>query len=236
MKYSLLKLGFFFGLFIAIMSTAWAGANQRESEKGLQQKQDSLPSYVILDNPHDKRSAILRKQAQRLTFPLSKEDQDVVEVLTQKFDQEENCAGLAAPQIGYAKPIIIFAVDDEPEIKKWRPDLVQTMPKTVWINPSYTPIGNEKHTDFEACFSVEDKAGPVARFKTIRYQAFTPQGEPVTGIAKGFLARLIQHEIDHVNGKCFVDYVAPGELLSPEEYREKRRRAMESTSKSLENQ
>ena len=81
-------------------------------------------------------------------------------------------------------------------------------------------------TGYEACFSVKDLAGPVARYKTIRYSAYTPEGTHVEGIARGFLARLIQHEIDHLRGHCFIDYVASGELLPIEEYRKKRQKAM----------
>jgi len=188
----------------------------------------NLPSYVILNDPQDNRVNVLRQPAQSLTFPLSKEDREIVQILTDKFEQEDNCAGLAAPQIGFAKQIIIFEVPDDPKLKKWRPDLVQTMPKTVWINPTYEPLGDEKHSDYEGCFSVKDMAGPVARFKTIHYSAYTLEGEHVEGRAEGFLARLLQHEIDHLRGRCFIDYVPDGELLSIEEYRKRRQKAMES--------
>lgn len=186
-----------------------------------------LPPYFVLNNPKGENVAVLRNPAQRLTFPLSKEDQEVVRILVAKFDQEENCAGLAAPQIGFGKQVIVFAVPDDLKFKKWRPDLVQTMGKTVWINPSYEPMGTEKHTDYEGCFSVEGIAGPVPRFKTIQYKAHTPEGTYVEGTAEGYLARLLQHEIDHLNGRCFIDYVPTDELLTLDEYRKKRQQAME---------
>jgi peptide deformylase len=187
-----------------------------------------LPAYVVLNDPKETNSDVLRKPAEPLTFPLSQEDKESVRILSNKFDREENCAGLAAPQIGVSKQIIIFAVPDDPSLKKWRPDLVQTMPKTVWINPNYEPVGKEKNTDYEACFSVNDLAGPVARFKTIRYSAYTPEGIRVEGTAEGFLARLIQHEIDHLKGHCFIDYVPENELLPLEEYRQRRKKKMGS--------
>jgi peptide deformylase len=187
----------------------------------------NLPSYIVLNDPHDDRVDVLIKPAEPLAFPLSEEDREIVQILTDKFDQEDNCAGLAAPQIGFSKQVIIFEVSDDPQLKKWRPDLVQTMAKAVWINPTYEPIGDEKHSDYEGCFSVKDVAGPVARFKTIQYTAYTPEGEHVEGTAEGFLARLLQHEIDHLRGRCFIDYVAEGELLPIEEYRKRRQKAME---------
>jgi peptide deformylase len=191
-----------------------------------------LPDYVIINDPQNPNTKVLREKAETLTFPLSDEDWESVRILEAKYDQETNCAGLAAPQIGIGKAIIVFEVPDDPQIKKWRPDLVQTMPKTIWINPSYEPIGENKNTDYEGCFSVNEVAGPVGRYKKIRYNAFTPNGIPVEGIAEGFLARLIQHEIDHVNGRCFIDLVPEGELLPIEEYRRRRREAMEGEGRS----
>lgn len=189
---------------------------------------DTLPPYVVLNDPRETKGEILRTPAHPFIFPLSEADHEIIQILSDKFDQEENCAGLAAPQIGFGKQVIVFAVADDPSLKKWRPDLIDTMPKTIWLNPSYVPIGEEKHTDYEGCFSIKDMAGPVARFKTIRYTAYTPEGAPVEGIVRGFLARLIQHEVDHLRGKCFIDYVPEGELLPIEEYRKKRHKAMQS--------
>jgi peptide deformylase len=188
-----------------------------------------LPVYVVVNNPQEENVAVLRTPAEPLTFPLSTEDQEVIRILVAKFDQEENCAGLAAPQIGFGKQIIVFSIDDEPELKKYRPDLVQTMKKTIWINPSYEPIGTEKHMDYEGCFSVADLAGPVPRFKTVLYKAYTPEGTLVTGTAEGFLARAIQHEVDHLNGTCFIDYVPQEELMTIDECQKKRRQEMEKT-------
>lgn len=196
----------------------------------------NLPSYVVINDSKENRHEVLRKPAEPLSFPLSEEDKEVIQILTQKFDQEQNCAGLAAPQIGFSKQVIIFELLEDPKLRKWRPDMMDLMPKTVWINPSYEPVGNEKHSDYEGCFSVMDVTGPVDRFKTVRYTAYTPDGTYVEGVARGFLARIIQHEIDHLQGRCFIDYVPPRELLPIEEYREKRRKTMESiqSSKSKE--
>ena len=125
----------------------------------------TLPAYVVLNSSKEEDAAVLRNSAEALTFPLSSEDREIIRILETKFDQEKGCAGLAAPQIGFGKQIIVFAVPDNPKFKKWRPDLLQTMGKTLWINPSYEPVGTEKHTDYEACFSVADVAGPVPRLR-----------------------------------------------------------------------
>lgn len=185
-----------------------------------------LPDYEVLDMQQPKKHAVLRKVAAALTFPLNDEDRRDVKIVETKFDGEENMAGLAAPQIGISKKIIVFATPEDPALKKWRPDFTQSMPKTIWINPSYEPVEAQTHQDYEACFSVNDMAGPVKRFKTIKYRAYDLDGNLVEGQAEGFLARVIQHEVDHVNGMLFVDYVPDGELMLISEYRDKKRKAM----------
>ena len=147
-------------------------------------------------------------------------------ILKAKYDQEENMSGLAAPQIGFSIRAIIFAVSDDPEMVKWRPDTSDTMPVTLWLNPTYEPMGEDKHSDYEGCFSVKELAGNVERYKTVKYTAYTPEGEYVEGVARGFLARVLQHEIDHTNGILFIDRANPADLFNIEEYRAKRRQAI----------
>lgn len=177
-----------------------------------------LPDYVPTDSP------VLHKAAQNFTFPLTKEDLKDVATLEAKYDAEENCAGLAGPQIGIDKAIIIFAVADDPDLKKFRKDLVQTMPKTIWLNPSYEPIGKSMTEDWEGCFSVPDVAGLVKRYTKIRYTAFDKTGQKITGTASGFLARLIQHEVDHTNGILFTRLAI--KTMPLDEYRAMRKKSM----------
>lgn len=212
-----------------LFQPAFAMLDEEQLDKGDNNvRSQKLPDYVILNDPEGTNADVLRVPAQPLMFPLSVDDQESVRILEAKFDQEENCAGLAAPQIGIGKRIIVFAVPDDPKLKAWRSDLTQAMPKTIWINPSYEPLDNDhQHTDYEGCFSVLDLAGPVSRFMKIQYKAFTPEGAFVEGVAEGFLARVIQHEVGHLNGLCFIDLVEEGELLPIEEYRRRRQAAME---------
>jgi peptide deformylase len=181
-----------------------------------------LPSYVLIDDQKCLNRGILRRIAEPFPFPLSEDDKEILKILEAKFDSETNMTGLAAPQIGFSKRAIIFAVLDTPEMKKWRPDISDTLPKSIWLNPSYTPIGNEKHSDYESCFSVGEWAGEVERFKSVNYTAYLPNGEYVNGTASGFLARAIQHEIDHLNGILFIDLVPKDKLFTIEEFRCKR--------------
>lgn len=185
----------------------------------------TLPDYVSIGDPAEPHP-ILRQPAQPIMFPLADEVRTMIQTLEAKYDAEQNCAGLAAPQIGFHIQAIVFAVHEDPNLKKWRPDLDETMPKSIWLNPKYEPIGDEKHTDYEACFSVRNLAGPVPRYKNIRYEAYLMDGSKVSGAASGFLARVIQHEVDHIRGKCFVDYVPADQLTSIDKYRADRSAAL----------
>src|ERR1700722_14651251 len=118
---------------------------------------EELPDYVIINDPFSAKKDVLRKPAEKVTFPLDKTTQDIIRHLESKFDQEENCAGLAAPQIGYGKRILVLSVEEDEELKKFRPDLSDTLPKSIWINPTYVQLSPEKTSDWEACFSVNDK-------------------------------------------------------------------------------
>ncbi len=188
--------------------------------------EESLPDYCVANVITNEYPSVLRKPAKPLSFPLSSQDLLDIRILETKFDKEINCAGLAAPQIGIAKKIIVFAAPLDPDMKKWRPDFTQGMEKTIWVNPSYEGVEPDKHEDYEGCFSVAEMAGPVPRYKKIHYKAYTIAGELVEGTAEGFLARIIQHEADHVNGKLFIDYVSEDQLMKIEDYRKKRAEAL----------
>ncbi len=178
----------------------------------------TLPPYVCINDPLCTNKHVLREPAKSIEFPLSHEVQQAMVNLVAKYDAEENMAGLAAPQIGYPYRMIIFAVHDDPVLKKFRSDLAQTMPKTVWFNPSYTPLSPEKQKDIEGCFSIAKYIGPVERYTHIAYKATTVEGKEITGEATGFLARVIQHEIDHLNGKLCLDDVKENEKIDMEKY------------------
>lgn len=189
-----------------------------------------LPTYVVI-NSDDPRREVLRTPARELTFPLSPKDLASIQKLEDQFDHEQNMAGLAAPQIGLDIRAVVFEVKADENLKRWRPDLTQTMPKAVWLNPTYKPVSKETITDYEGCFSVNNLAGPVARYKEIDYTAYTVDGKRIEGRAEGFLARVIQHEVDHLNGTLCIDLVPKDQLLTIDEYRERRRRAMEEGMK-----
>ncbi|WGL60611.1 peptide deformylase [Pigmentibacter sp. JX0631] len=187
----------------------------------------SLPEYVMYDLKNQTKPKVLRTKAKKLEFPLSTNDRKDIKILVEKFDNEKNIAGLAAPQIGIGKQIIVFALEPTEELKKWRKDIEDTMSKTVWINPSYKGVGTEKILDFEGCFSVNDITGKVSRFKTIEYTAYLENGDKVTGRVSGFLARIIQHEIDHLNKTGIIDLIPKDQWIILSEYLKARTQKIE---------
>ena len=78
---------------------------------------------------------------------------------------------------------------------------------SVFINPQIIKAEGDVSEDFEGCLSVKDIYGKVPRFSKVRMKALNENGQSVRVRAEGFLARVLQHEVDHLNGKLFVDYI-----------------------------
>lgn len=78
---------------------------------------------------------------------------------------------------------------------------------TAYIDPEIVKYEGEIEEDFEGCLSIKDVYGKVLRYTKIRMKALTIDGKEVRLRAEGFLARVIQHEIDHTKGKLFVDHI-----------------------------
>jgi peptide deformylase len=106
-----------------------------------------------------------------------------------------NGAGLAAPQIGVSKRVVIFWVEANPRY----PD-VEAVPNTVLINPSIEVLTEEMENGWEGCLSVPGMRGLVPRYTRIRYSGFDQQGNAIKREANGFHARVVQHEVDHLDG------------------------------------
>ncbi|PKL31687.1 peptide deformylase [Candidatus Saccharibacteria bacterium HGW-Saccharibacteria-1] len=110
----------------------------------------------------------------------------------------EISAAIAAPQINHLQRIII--VRSELEDKSVR-DF------TALINPEIIKYEGEITKDFEGCLSVPGVYGKVPRYSKIRVKALDIDGHEVRFKVDGFLGRVIQHEIDHINGIVFIDHI-----------------------------
>jgi peptide deformylase len=107
-------------------------------------------------------------------------------------------AGLAAPQIGVQLRVVIFGVKSNPRY----PD-VEEVPDTVLINPQLTPLSEELEEGWEGCLSVPGMRGWVPRFRKLRYSGFDEHGKRFTRDVEGFHARVVQHEVDHLDGVLY---------------------------------
>jgi peptide deformylase len=107
-----------------------------------------------------------------------------------------NGAGLAAPQIGVPLRVVIFGTG-APNPRY--PD-AESVPPTVLINPQIEPIGEQIEQGWEGCLSVPGMRGLVPRYKQLRYRGVDEQGRPIDRRVNGFHARVVQHEVDHVDG------------------------------------
>ncbi len=105
-------------------------------------------------------------------------------------------AGLAAPQIGVALRVVIFGTG-APNPRY--PD-AQIVPATVLINPELEPLGAELEQGWEGCLSVPGLRGLVPRYRHLRYRGLCEQGQPIDRTVSGFHARVVQHEVDHLDG------------------------------------
>jgi peptide deformylase len=104
-------------------------------------------------------------------------------------------AGLAAPQIGVSLRVVIFGMDYNPRYPDAAP-----VPYTVLINPVVTPLGTDVEDDWEGCLSVPGMRGVVPRYKHVRYTGVDASGQPVDRTVSDFHARVVQHEVDHLDG------------------------------------
>lgn len=106
-----------------------------------------------------------------------------------------NGAGLAAPQIGVSLQVVIFGVEANPRYPH-----AEEVPYTVLINPELEPIGEAMEEGWEGCLSVPGMRGLVPRHAQLRYRGWDAGGRPIDRSVAGFHARVVQHEVDHLNG------------------------------------
>ena len=115
--------------------------------------------------------------------------------------------GLAAPQLYTGLRVIVFRV---PADRRSGDD---EFPETVLINPEIEPLDDQVSLGWEGCLSLPGLRGLVPRYKRIAYRGLSPAGRPVAGEASGFLARVIQHEFDHLEGILYLDRLHDTRLL-----------------------
>ena len=116
---------------------------------------------------------------------------------------EANGAGLAANQVYRSVRVCAIEVKDNPRYP-YKPNI----PLTILVNPKLTPIGDAMFDNYEGCLSVPNLRGVVPRYAELRVQALDREGGEIDTVVRGITAGTFQHEVDHLDGKLFLDRVA----------------------------
>ena len=109
--------------------------------------------------------------------------------------------GLAGPQVHLPQRVFVYEVEEK--VAKRRG--VAKVGVGVFFNATYEILGDDTITDWEGCLSVPFLGGEVARAKKIRVRGIDHEGDEVDVEVSGFTARIFQHEIDHTDGRVYLD-------------------------------
>lgn len=149
---------------------------------------------------------ILRKKAK----PVTKFDKDLQILIDDMFEtmREAPGVGLAAPQINLPMQLAVveYAEDEDEEQEEGAPPPKKK--QYVLINPEIVKTSEEKVMGIEGCLSIPGLVGEVERHEVIQVKALNRHGKPVKLKVDGWMARIFQHEIDHLNGVLFTDRAA----------------------------
>lgn len=157
---------------------------------------------------------VLRQRAQSVTEPLGDEVSTLVDILINIAIANKG-VGIAAPQIHQSHRIFIIASHPSD-----RYPYAPNMPPTAMINPRILSHGVEVVKDWEGCLSVPNVRGLVPRYKEITVEYTTQTGEIKQDILTDFVARIFQHELDHLDGIVFTDRIEDeADLYTESEWR-----------------
>ncbi|MBI2008830.1 peptide deformylase [Candidatus Saccharibacteria bacterium] len=154
---------------------------------------------LIITLPHP----YLREKSRKVSTITDEVRKIIADMKAATLDWEANRpheVGVALAAIQINQPYKIIAIRNNFDNKKDKTF-------SVFINPQIIKADGDASEDFEGCLSVKDIYGKVPRFSKVRMKALNESGQSVRVRAEGFLARVIQHEVDHLNGRLFVDYI-----------------------------
>ena len=154
---------------------------------------------------------VLRRRSAKVTHfdgALARLAEDMVETM-----HEANGVGLAAPQVGVNRRLIVVEMPDDE-------DYPQPGERWVICNPEVVKTSRETEVNQEGCLSIVGYVGKVERPLAVTIRGLDTKGRKVRVKAKDFLARAFLHEIDHLNGVLYVDRAEEGTVMTVEEYEE----------------
>lgn len=156
---------------------------------------------------------ILRKKTAQVSKDFLKSD-EFGQLMSDMFDSMKHYGGIgiAAPQIGEDRQIAIIELMG---FNRYGEEV--NLPLTVFINPEIEFLTSEEQGFWEGCLSVPGLRGFVERPKKVKVKYWDEKGESQELVAEGFLATVLQHELDHLQGVLYVDRVRDPKLLSYQE-------------------
>ncbi|MDP4709428.1 MAG: peptide deformylase [Rickettsiaceae bacterium] len=161
---------------------------------------------INIEEEEDKANSVLTNEANIVTFPLSALDQEIIQTMQEMLYKLEG-VGLAATQVNINKKIALIYIPDSAALLR---EDIRTYPMHTIINPEYIGIEEApKVSDFEGCYSVKHTYGKVLRYQAIQVKYQNIIGETIEETVSGFYARVLQHEIDHLNGLLITDRLTP---------------------------
>lgn len=166
-----------------------------------------MPRHKVLtlwneEQLNEEETRLLRTPSKEVPTPFDAETQKAIRALRDGFLERDDAAGLAAPQIGIGRRMIAFrtrdAGEDEPADQKAACEIL--------INPRITQSRGEPVIMDEGCLSCPEIRVEISRYPEIKVRALDTEGRKVSRRYLDFPARVVQHEIDHLDGKLIVDY------------------------------
>jgi peptide deformylase len=127
---------------------------------------------------------------------------------------EYNGVGLAAPQVHEELRLFVAQIIRDQDDEEENEDEARKPEVLALINPEIKPAGRQIEEDWEGCLSIPDLRGLVPRYRDISVKGYDRTGRPIELQASGFMARIIQHETDHLDGVLFLDRMKSMESLS----------------------
>ncbi len=156
---------------------------------------------------------VLREPVRHITNPLDPTIQLLIDDMLATV-ADANGVGIAAPQV--YQSLSLFIVASRPN---QRYPNAPAMEPTAMLNPQLIDASSEAEKGWEGCLSIPGIRGLVSRHKRVRVRYLDRKGEIHEEEYEGFLARIFQHEFDHINGVVFLDRVADSrDLVSEKEY------------------
>jgi peptide deformylase len=159
---------------------------------------------------------VLRRKARAVTT-FDKKLQTLIDDMIETM-REAPGVGLAAPQVGISTRLIVVEYYENEQAE----EVEDEAKKKVWVllNPEIVKASDEKVMGVEGCLSVPNLVGEVERHDAIQVKGLNRHGQPMRVKAQGWLARIFQHEIDHLNGIVFTDLATRVWLPETEEEKE----------------